>query len=99
MEKNYEDFTKLLTFVKSVEKDDFWSAEVVQIIVRTTASGALEIDLIPRSGRHVIRFGRLERTEEKLDKLSRFYRKGLSSIGWNTYRTLDVRYTDQVVCR
>lgn len=99
LEKNYEDFAKLLTFVKLVEKDDFWSAEVVQIIVRTTPSGAMEIDLIPRSGGHVIRFGRLERTEEKLDKLLRFYRKGLSNIGWNTYRTIDVRYTDQVVCR
>ena len=72
---------------------------MVQIIARTTPSGALEVDLIPRSGRHVIRFGRLERTEEKLDKLLRFYRKGLSEIGWNVYRIIDIRYTDQVVCR
>ncbi len=99
LEKNYEDFMKLLTFVKLVERDDFWSAEVVQIIARTTPSGALEVDLIPRSGRHIIRFGRLERTEEKLDKLLRFYRKGLSKIGWNVYRDIDIRYTDQVVCR
>ena len=99
LEKSYEDFMKLLTFVKLVERDAFWSAEVVQIIARTTPSGALEVDLIPRSGRHVIRFGRLERTEEKLDKLLRFYRKGLSEIGWNVYRIIDIRYTDQVVCR
>ena len=96
--KNYEDFAKLLTFVKSLERDDFWSAEVVQIVVRTTPSGAMEIDLIPRSGRHVIRFGRLERTKEKLDKLLRFYRKGFSRMGWERYRTIDVRFTDQVVC-
>ena len=98
LEKNYEDFAKLLTFVKSLERDDFWSAEVVQIVVRTTPSGAMEIDLIPRSGRHVIRFGRLERTKEKLDKLLRFYRKGFSKMGWERFRTIDVRYTDQVVC-
>lgn len=90
---------KLLTFVKLVEKDDFWSAEVVQIIARTAASGALEIELIPRSGRHIIRFGRLERMEEKLNKLLRFYRKGLSHIGWERCRVIDIRYTDQVVCR
>ncbi|MDE5962521.1 MAG: hypothetical protein K2G58_00545, partial [Alistipes sp.] len=99
LEKSYEDFMKLLTFVKLVEKNDFWSAEVVQIIARTTASGALEVDLIPRSGRHVIYFGRLERMEEKFDKLFRFYRKGLSRIGWETYRIIDIRYADQVVCR
>ncbi|MCM1302393.1 MAG: hypothetical protein NC250_09725 [Alistipes senegalensis] len=97
--KNYEDFLKLLTFVKSVEADDFWSAEIVQIVARTSPSGALEIDLIPRSGGHRIRFGRLERTEEKLDKSLRFYRKGLSRIGWEQCRVVDVRYRDQVVCR
>lgn len=99
LEKNYEDFMKLLTFVRLIEKDDFWGAEVVQIVVRTAPSGAMEVDLIPRSGRHVIRFGRLERTSEKLDKLMRFYRKGLSKIGWGTYRVIDVRYADQVICR
>lgn len=97
--KNYEDFLKLLTFVKSVEADDFWSAEIVQIVARTSPSGALEIDLIPRSGEHRIRFGRLERTDEKLDKSLRFYRKGLSRIGWEHLRVVDVRYRDQVVCR
>ena len=97
--KNYEDFLKLLTFVRSVEADDFWSAEIVQIVARTSPSGALEIDLIPRSGEHRIRFGRLERTDEKLDKSLRFYRKGLSRIGWERCRVVDVRYRDQVVCR
>lgn len=99
MEKSYEDFMKLLTFVEYVEKDDFWRSEVVQIIARTTPSGALEVDFAPRSGRCIIRFGRLERIDEKFDKLLRFYRSGLSMIGWDAYRTIDVRFRDQVVCR
>lgn len=90
---------KLLTFVEYVEKDDFWRSEVVQIIARTTPSGALEVDLAPRSSRCIIRFGRLERIDEKFDKLLRFYRSGLSMIGWDAYRTIDVRFKDQVVCR
>lgn len=99
LEKNYEDFMKLLTFVKLIERSDFWSAEVVQIVVRSAPSGALEVDLIPRTGRHLIRFGRLERMPEKLDKLLRFYRKGLMQLGWERYRIIDIRYTDQVICR
>lgn len=99
LEKNYEDFMKLLTFVKYVENDDFWRSEVVQITARTTPSGALEVDLTPRSGRYLICFGRLEKMDEKFDKLLRFYRSGLSVIGWDTYRTIDIRYNDQVVCR
>jgi len=99
LEKSYEDFMKLLTFVQSVEKDDFWRSEVVQIVARTTSSGALEIDLVPRSGRHIVRFGRLERVEEKFGRLMHFYRRGLSRIGWDEYRTIDVRFDGQVVCR
>lgn len=98
LEKTYEDFMNLLTFVEKVEEDDFWRSEVVQIVARTAPSGALEVDLVPRSGRHTIRFGRLENAEEKFAKLMRFYRRGLPHIGWDEYRTIDIRYDDQVVC-
>ena len=47
LEKSYEDFMKLLTFVETVEDDDFWRSEVVQITAKTTPSGALEVNLRP----------------------------------------------------
>ena len=99
LEKSYEDFMKLLTFVEFIEDDDFWRSEVVQIAAYTTSSGALEVELVPRSGRHTILFGRIEQVERKFDKLLRFYRSGLQNIGWDAYRTIDVRYNDQVVCK
>lgn len=99
LEKSYADFMKLLTFVQFIEEDDFWRSEVVQIVTRATPSGAMEVELIPRSGRHTILFGRLEQEDAKLDKLLRFYRKGLNNIGWDEYKTIDIRYNDQVVCR
>ena len=99
LEKSYEDFAKLLTFVEDIENDAFWRSEVVQIVAHTTPGGALEVDLVPRSGRHTIRFGRLEDTEAKFGRLLRFYEGGLSRIGWDAYRTIDIRYNDQVVCR
>ena len=99
LEKSYEDFLKLLTFVESVEEDDFWRSEVVQIAAYTTSSGALEVSLTPRSGRYTILFGRLEEVDRKFDKLLRFYRNGLSTLGWETYRTIDIRYGNQVVCK
>ena len=99
LEKSYEDFMKLLTFVETVEDDDFWRSEVVQIAAYTTPSGALEVELTPRSGRYTILFGRLDDVEHKFDKLLRFYRSGLSSIGWSQYSIIDIRYKDQVVCK
>lgn len=99
LEKSYEDFMKLLTFVEFVEDDGFWRSEVVQIAAHTTPSGALEVELLPRSGNHTILFGRMEEIVPKFEKLLRFYRSGLQHIGWDEYRTIDIRYNDQVVCK
>ena len=99
LEKSYEDFMKLLTFVETVEDDDFWRSEVVQITAKTTTSGALEVELTPRSGRFAVLFGRLEDVERKFDKLLRKKRSGRSSGGGSEYRTIDIRYNDQVVCK
>lgn len=99
LEKKYEDFLKLLTFVEQVEEDTFWRSEVVQIIAENTPSGALELTLIPRSGAFRVRFGRIEEVDAKFNKLLRFYDRGLSAVGWDRYREIDIRYADRVVCR
>lgn len=99
LEKKYEDFLKLLTFVEYLEKEPFWRSEVVELIASTAPSGALEIDLVPRSGRFVVRFGRIEGVEEKLEKLLRFYRRGLAAEGWDRFSEVDIRFAGQVVCR
>ena len=99
LEKSYEDFVKLLTFVEFLEEDDFWRSEVVQIVAHTAPSGALEVDLVPRSGRFRILFGRLEEVEEKFDRLAAFYRRGLGRLGWDEFATVSVKYRGRVVCR
>ena len=96
--KRYEDFLKLINFVKYIEEDSFWRAEIVQIVASTMSSGDLRIDLIPRTGNYTVRFGRVEDVEAKLDKLFAFYQNGLSNIGWDTFRTISVEYHGQVVC-
>lgn len=98
LEKRYEDFSKLITFVNWIEESPFWSAEIVQIIAMTTPSGALEIELVPRSGDFTILFGRIEKVEQKLDKLMRFYKDGLGNMGWDSYSTINIKYDGQVVC-
>ncbi|MBR5820778.1 MAG: hypothetical protein IKY68_05955 [Alistipes sp.] len=99
LEKYYEDFMKLLTFVEEIEKDAFWRSELVEICATRTSEGVLDLSFIPRSGSFVIRFGRLEEEAYKLEKLERFYRKGLPALGWERYREVDLRFSDRVVCR
>jgi hypothetical protein len=98
LQKNYEDFINLTNFVKLIEGDDFWRAQIVEIVVSQSQNGALFLRLVPRAGNHTIIFGRIEKVERKLDRLLRFYREGLDKEGWDTYRTIDVRFDDQVVC-
>lgn len=96
--KRYEDLLKLINFVKYIEEDAFWSAEIVQIVASTMSSGELRLDLIPRSGNHRIRFGTVDNVESKLNRLSAFYSNGLTNIGWDEFRTISVEYKGQVVC-
>ena len=98
LQKNYEDFINLTNFVKLIEGDDFWQAQIVEIVVSQSQNGALFLRLVPRAGNHTIIFGRIEKVERKLDRLMRFYREGLDKEGWDIYRTIDVRFDDQVVC-
>ena len=96
--ERYNDFTNLINFVSRVENDSFWSAEIVQFIADTTSMGEITLRLVPRSGDFIIEFGTLVEGDEKLRKLGNFYDDGLSRMGWNLYKTIDVRYNKQVIC-
>lgn len=99
--KKYEDFTKLINFVKYMEEDSFWSAEIVQIEASTMSSGGLELKLIPRAGTHTVLFGEVgdqEQNEEKLERLLAFYQNGLNNLGWDSFSTISIKYKGQVVC-
>lgn len=97
LEKNYEDFQNLITFVKRIDNDPFWRSEVVQIIASEAHSGALEVAFVPRSGAVVVELGRLEQVEEKLDRLEHFRKEGLSQLGWEHFRTISLKYDDCIV--
>lgn len=99
LQKKQEDFANLTNFVSEVGKDAFWSAEIVQYVADTTRTGEIDLTLIPRSGDFVIKFGRLDNRGVKLAKLRKFYDKGLSSVGWNRFKTIDVRYNKQIICK
>jgi len=85
----------LLDVVKAINASDFWKAQIEQINV--TDKGCFE--LVPRVGYHLLELGPDEDIPEKLDRLSRFYEKGLDKVGWNKYSRISVAYKGQVVCR
>ncbi len=82
-------------FIKFLRKNKFWDNQIVQIDVNAKK----EIELVPRVGNHIIKLGKLNRYKSKLNKLEKFYKKGLMQVGWKKYSIIDVRFKNQVVCR
>lgn len=85
----------LYNLIQFVRKDDFLNALVDQVYVTQEN----EIEIIPVSGMHTICFGKADdRIEEKFNRLKIFYKEGLSKVGWNKYKSIDLKYNNQVVC-
>jgi cell division protein FtsQ len=84
----------VLQFSLYLAEHPLWSAQIVQVYVNQSG----EYELIPRVGGHLILFGDLDQWERKLRNLELLYRQGLSKYGWNTYETINLKYTNQVIC-
>lgn len=93
------DFESMLSFVESINHDKFWSAEVVQIVLSGGGDEPMQVAIVPRSGSFVVDMGYAQRLEGRLDVLRRFYNKALTNLGWDSYRSISLRYDGQVVCR
>jgi cell division protein FtsQ len=81
--------------VQRLNADPFFAPMIQQIIV--DASG--EFTLIPILGDQKIRIGTLDNLDEKLERLKTFYKEAMPYEGWKTYRTISVKYKNQIVCK
>jgi cell division protein FtsQ len=85
---------EIYRFARHISADPFWEKQIVQLYVNRKG----EYELIPRVGAHQILLGSMEDWEKKLDNLRLLYEQGLSREGWNTYGTINLKYTNQVIC-
>jgi cell division protein FtsQ len=90
-EKIQKNFFKMAEFVNN---DDFWKAQIEQVFVQ--ANG--ELLLLPQVGDYLIDFGTPDDYEIKFRNLKSVYQQGFKNQGWNKYKTISVKYRNQVVC-
>ena len=81
--------------VRFIEGSRTWKGKIVQIHVEKNG----EIVLVPREGRQVFRFGQPVQVAEKFDKMEMYYSHIVPEKGSEAYKTVDVRFADQIVCR
>ncbi|MBN2616561.1 MAG: hypothetical protein JXR71_12785 [Bacteroidales bacterium] len=84
----------IFNLAQQVNKDPFLKAIISQIFVNSKG----EVDLIPEVGKQVIRFGEPIQVKMKLENLKAFYQQALVKEGWNKYKEINLKYTNQVVC-
>ena len=85
------DLFKLSEFIYN---DKFLKAQIDQIYVNRFK----EFELVPKVGKHLIVFGKVENIEEKFERLMKFYEEGLNKTGWNKYSIVNLKFDNQVVC-
>lgn len=73
----------------------FWRNQVEQINVLPDAT----VEMVPRVGNHIIYIGKPVKLVEKLSRLEKFYRYGLSQAGWNKYSRISVEFDNQIICK
>jgi cell division protein FtsQ len=76
-----------------ISRDSLWSAQIAQIYVDQDH----QIELIPRVGTNRILLGNADSLESKFSNLLTFYKKAMPQVGWDRYKTINIKYANQVV--
>jgi cell division protein FtsQ len=90
-----ENLARAFELVNYIRGDSFWSSMIDCLSM--TRDG--RVTMVPRVGNHIIRLGKAENYEEKLDNLLVFYREAMPVTGWNKYKVVNIEYKGQVVCQ
>jgi len=72
-----------------------WRSQVEQLNVLPDGT----VELVPRVGDHIVYLGEPVRLGQKLERLEKFYRYGLSKAGWNKYSYISLEFDNQIICK
>lgn len=85
---------ELYPFAIYLQKNSFWKAQTEQIHILSDHT----VELVPRVGDHLIYLGKLTGYDTKLERVKKFYEKGLNQVGWNKYSRISVEFGNQIIC-
>ena len=86
---------EIIYLANQIKNDDFLQKQIIGISQKESTN---QFELKTRIGDQVILFGDLNDMEDKFNKLKVFYQKIMSDSTINKYKTIDLKYKDQVVC-
>lgn len=80
--------------IQYIERNKFWKAQITQLTI--DANG--EIMMLPQVGNQIIYFGTPDDMEKKFTRLTVYYKNIIPVKGWSAYKTVNVKYKDQIIC-
>ncbi|PQJ80728.1 cell division protein FtsQ/DivIB [Polaribacter porphyrae] len=89
-----EEIKEILPLVKKILSDGFLKKEIIGI----EKSNTDEYQFAVRSGDYKIDFGKKTRMDIKFKKLKAFYNKTFEDQTIQNYKTINIKYHNQVVC-
>lgn len=84
----------ILKLTNTLRKSEFLKSQINQIYINSK----MEFELVPEFGSHIIVLGDLSDLDKKLRKLNAFYQQALLEEGLNKYKTINLKFDNQVVC-
>lgn len=92
-----------------IMQNDLWKNLIEQIHILPDQG----VELVPRIGDHIIYIGKLpdgsnreqheadiaKFFEKKMTRLEKFYKYGLSQVGWNKYSYVNIEFDNQIICK
>ncbi|MBQ0016072.1 MAG: hypothetical protein KBT04_03740 [Bacteroidales bacterium] len=93
--KSQYDITRLWTLAHFIDQEEGYRDMFDQIYIETNG----DLILIPKLGTHTINIGDPENLTEKFRQLIALYKQALPIVGWNTYKTINLKFKGQAVCR
>jgi cell division protein FtsQ len=88
------DLQKVFIAASALSKQSFTLALTEQLFLNNQG----ELELIPKIGDQIIVLGDTTHLAEKIENLNTFYTRGMQAEGWNNYRSISLKYRNQVIC-
>ena len=85
---------ELYPLAKFIWENKFWKSHIEQIWVDRTG----DLGIVPRVGNHKIIFGDAKDFDDKLKKLKAMYDQAFNKLGWDKYKTINLKFKNQVIC-
>ncbi len=80
---------------KKINQHPVLNNAIAQIYVNSKG----EFELAPLSGGHIVELGNVENLDLKFENLLAFYQAGAPKLDKKSYRIIDLKFNDQVVCK